>query len=143
MSVPESIAWLETTADHHAAPSAAQIYATTILAELTRLSEAMHTYAVEIEQLERLRQEAMAGHRSAQSSFDELEEKARRAREEWDAARTELETRLADTREKLNVAEGTLKDVHFGLLKQPELTREDIAHVIESVVTPYPEGTKA
>lgn len=141
MSVPESIAWLETSRDSQS-PSAAQIYATTILGELTRLSEALHICVGEVDERERLRQEEMRLHRKAQSSFDALEETARVAREKWDADRTDLETRLAATTEKLRGAENTLRDVHYALLNQPELTREDIANVITSVVTPYPEGEK-
>ena len=124
MSVPESIAWLETSRDSNS-PSAAQIYATTILGELTRLSEALHVCAGEVDKRERLRHEAISAHRALEVTFDRLEEKSRAAREEWDSARTDLETRLADKTEKLRIAEGTLKDVHFALLKQPELTRED------------------
>ena len=142
MSVPESIAWLETTANHHT-PSAAQIYAHSILDELTRLSEALDGCAREIEKVEHLREEALAAQRKLEYTFGILEDKSVRAREEWDRDRTEFDRRLADKTEKLVRAEGVLRDIHFGLLKQPELTREDLALAIESVVTPHPEGAKA
>lgn len=141
MSVPESVAWLESFAG--AAPGqAAQIYATTILGELTRLSEALNTCANELDHREQIRQEERAAHRAREYAFEELEQSATRARDEWDAKRTDLEARYTALKEKLGLAEGTLKDVHYALLKQPELTREDIARVIESVVTPYTEGER-
>lgn len=140
-SVTEAIAWLETSRDSHS-PSIAQVYATTILGELHRLNDSIDVCSREVEKLERLRQEAVTAHRAVESSLGQLEDTARKGREEWDQQRTELETQLADTRAKLRTAESTLKDVHFGLLKQPELTREDIANAITSVVTPYAEGEK-
>jgi hypothetical protein len=140
MSVPESIAWLES--QHDASP-AASIYSVTLLGELKRLSNALDMCAREVEHREALRQDAVRAHRALETAFDALETKASAARDEWDAARTALETRLKDTTEQLRFAEGVLKDIHFGLLKQPELTREDLASAIESAVTPWPEGAKA
>lgn len=141
MSVPESIAWLE-HCQNADPPSSGSIYAKTILGELTRLSQAMETCAHEVDNRERLRHDAVTAHRALETTFAALEERASLAREEWDRDRTELTVRLNDLTEKLSTAEGTLKDIHYGLLKQPELTREDLARAIESVVTPYPEGAK-
>ena len=141
MSVPESIAWLETSVNSHS-PSAAQIYAHTILEELKRLSEQLDICARELDKVEGLRHDAVSAHRALEVTFDSLEEKSRISREEWDAARTDLEARLKDKSEKLSFAEGVLKDVHYGLLKQPEITREELAAAITSAVTPYPEGAK-
>jgi chromosome segregation ATPase len=142
MSVPESIAWLETSRDSHS-PSLAQLYATTILGELHRLHDSLEICAREVEKLERLREEAVTAHRAVEATLGSLEDKAKQAREDWDGARTLLEAQLTDLRKKLGFAEGILKDIHFGLLKQPELTREDLAKAIESAVTPHPEGAKA
>lgn len=139
MSVPESIAWLETSRDSQS-PSAAQIYATTIIGELERLSQALESCAHEVDNLERLRHDAVSAHRALETTFASVEEKTRIGREQWDRDRTDLTTRLEKTKERLAEAEGVLKDVHYGLLKQPELTRKDLAHAIESVVTPYAEG---
>jgi hypothetical protein len=139
MSVPEALAWLETSANSHS-PSTAQIYARTVLNELTRLSEQLNVCARELDKREQLRHDAVSAHRALEAAFDGLEERARSAREQWDIMRTDLETRLTDTQTKLGYAESTLKDIHFGLLKQPELTREDLANAIESAVVPYPEG---
>lgn len=142
MSVPESVAWLESFAG--AAPGqAAQIYATTILGELTRLSEALNTCANELDHREQIRQEERAAHRAREYAFEELEQSATRARDEWDAKRTDLERRLERAKDDLAKAETMLKDVHFALLNQPDLTREAIANTITSVVNPYPEGAKA
>lgn len=142
MSVPESIAWLETTA-HTKPSSAAQIYATTLLGELERLSRALDHCAREVENRERIFQEERGAHREREVAFDALEERARLARDEWDAARIELGGRLDQERAARERAETMLKDVHFALLKQPELTREKIASTITSVVTPYPKGAKS
>jgi hypothetical protein len=141
MSVPESIAWLESFAA--AKPGQApQIYATTLLGELTRLSEALNTCAHEVDERERLWREERAAHRARESAFDELEQKASSARDEWDATRVKLGGRLDHEREERTKAETMLRDVHHALLHQPELTREEIANTITSVVTPYPEGAK-
>jgi len=142
MSVPEAVAWLETSAESNS-PSAAQIYARTILDEFRRLSEQLDVCARELDKREQLRHEAVSAHRALEAAFDGLEERARSGREQWDIERVNLEARLAKTQEKLRKAEGVLKDVHFGLLKQPELTREELATAITSVVKPYPEGAKA
>lgn len=141
-NVNEAIAWLETTANHHA-PSPSVIYAASILGELHRLNDTLDVCSREVEKLERLRSDAVGAHRAVEATLAGLEDKARQGREEWDAARTDLEARLTDAKEKLAFAEGILKDVHFGLLKQPELTREDLAKAIESAVTPHTEGAKA
>ena len=93
MSIPESIAWLETSKNSKS-PSMAKVYATTILGELERLSEALHTAGVEVEKSERLRVEAVRAHRALESTLADLEEKTRAAREEWDAERDSLERRL-------------------------------------------------
>lgn len=146
MSVPESIAWLE-NAQHEAAHGgphgATAIYASTILAELKRLSEALDICAREVELREGLRADAVTAHRALEATFDGLEQKSIRAREEWDRDRTDLQARQAKLTEKLQAAEGMLKDTHFALLHQPELTREEIATAILSVVTPHPEGAKS
>ena len=92
MSVPESIAWLETSKNSKS-PSMAKVYATTILGELERLSEALHTAGVEVERSERLRAEAVRAHRTLESTLADLEEAVRIAREEWDAERKTLEKR--------------------------------------------------
>lgn len=140
-SVSEAIAWLEVSRNAHS-PSMSHVYATTILGELHRLNDSIDVCSREVEKLERLREEAVNAHRAVESSLGSLEETTRRGREEWDQQRTELETRFADLQEKLRFAEGVLKDVHYGLLKQPELTREDLAKAITSAVTPYREGEK-
>lgn len=142
MSVPESIAWLESFAA--AKPGqAAQIYATTIIGEISRLSEALNTCANEVEKREQLWHEERQAHRAREYAFEELEQSATRARDEWDAKRTDLERRLERAKDDLVKAETMLKDVHFALLSQPDLTREAIANTITSVVSPYPEGAKA
>jgi len=141
MSVPESIAWLESFAA--AKPGQApQIYATTILGELERLSEALGNCAREVDKREELWQEERTAHRAREYAFEELEQTATRTREGWDTARADLEERLAKSEEKRKLAEMMLKDVHFALLQQPELTRETIANTITSVVTPYSEGER-
>jgi hypothetical protein len=142
VSVPEALAWLEVSADSKS-PSTAQIYASAILEEFRRMAEQLDICARELDTRERLREEALAAHRSVEASFGDLEESARTTREEWDQARTGLETRLKDTAEKLLVAEGSLKDVHYALLNQPELKREEIASAIATIVTPYPPGEKS
>ena len=145
MSVPESILWLENTRQEaaHGGPHGADaIYAATLLSELRRLSEALDACAREVEKLEDLRAEAQALHRAAQGALHDLEENVQLARQNWDTKVTDLESRLTATKEKLAFAEGVLKDVHYGLLKQPELTREDLAQAITSAVTPYTEGEK-
>lgn len=141
MSVPESIAWLETSRNSKS-PSAAKVYATTILDELQRIYTALDTTIRECESQERLRMETLRNHRDLESSFAGLEEKTTRAREEWDRDRAELEGRVAKVTERLRTAETMLKDAHYALLNQPELTREEIAASITSVVTPYPKGEK-
>lgn len=140
MSVPESIAWLEVSRD--SSPTA-QIYATTILGELERLSTALAACANELDTLERLRHEAVTAHRALESTFDALEERAKNAREQWDSQRTDLEARLTVARSDLEVAQNMLRDLHHALLNQPDMTREHLADVITSVVKPYPEGAKA
>ena len=142
MSVPESIAWLESFAASKPG-QAAQIYATTILGELTRLSEALSACAHEVDQRERLWQEERQAHRAREYAFDELEQRATNAREVWDSTRLDLQNQLDYEKEQRRRAELMLKDVHYALLKQPELTREDIASTVTSVVTPYLEGERA
>lgn len=145
MSVPESLVWLENIHQEasHGGPHAADaIYAATLLSELRRLSEALDACAREVEKLENLRAEAQALHRAAQGALHDLEENVQIARQNWDTKVTDLESRLTATKEKLAFAEGVMKDVHYGLLKQPELTREDLARAITSAVTPYTEGEK-
>lgn len=83
MSVPESIAWLETSRDSKS-PSMAQVYATTILGELERMGTALHLAAEERERLEQLRHDAVSAHRALESTVQDLEASTRRAREEWD-----------------------------------------------------------
>lgn len=141
MSVPESIAWLEQSRESRS-PSAAHIYATTILGELTRLSAALDACAHEVEKRERLWQEERQAHRAREYAFDALEQKATAARDEWDSMRINLEKRHERTKERLRTAELMLKDVHYALLSQPELTREEIASSITSVVAPYAEGER-
>jgi hypothetical protein len=141
MSVPESIAWLEVSRDSKS-PSSAQIYATTILGELERLSTAADTCARELESRDQLYREALAKQRSAEGLFHDLEQKTITAREEWDHVRHDLESRLSDATERLRVAENLLRDTHYALMKQPDHTREDIATLIANIVTPYSEGEK-
>lgn len=141
MSVPESLAWLESFAA--ARPGqAAQVYATTILGELNRLSEALGNCAREVEKREQLWQNERRDHRAREIAFDELEEKASLARDAWDSTRLDLQNQLTEAKEGRVRAETMLKDVHHALLKQPELTREEIASSITGVITPYREGER-
>lgn len=141
MSVPESIAWLEQRRDAKS-PSMSKAYATTILDELQRLSEALAAAVRDSQERERLREEALASYRSVESTLRELEKSTQLGREEWDAKRTELDRRVELLTEKLEKAETVLKDAHHALIHQPELTRENIAWAITSIVTPYAEGER-
>lgn len=137
MSVPEALAWLETLQTPQA-----HVYSPTIIGEISRLTASLEACSRELDELDRLRDEAVTAHRKLQHSFGELEGQAVAAREDWDARRTEFEGRLAALGEKVVAAENLLKDIHYGLLNQPELTREDLANAITSLVTPYKKGER-
>jgi hypothetical protein len=83
MSVPESIAWLQVSRNSKS-PSLAKIYATTILDELERLSEALDTCGRDLDSAEAELQEVREQHRAREAAFEELEQKTITAREEWD-----------------------------------------------------------
>jgi methyl-accepting chemotaxis protein len=140
--LPQALAWLEESAKSWT-HSSQQVYAKAILNELKRLNDAMDTHATEFDKRETLRKKERAEFVTLTESFNRLKEEMARGREAWDAERVKLEGRLSGSQEKLTNAENLLRDIHHGLLKQPELTREELAAVITSLVTPYPEGAKA
>lgn len=134
--VAEAIAWLERSRDSKS-PSTTQVYATAVLAELTRLNEA-HDFAVrEGAKTERIWRESLAKSRALEKQLFELEHETRVGREVWDAERARLEGFVDEYRERISFLEENLKDIHYGLLHQPELTREQIAEVITTLVTPH------
>lgn len=141
MSFSEALAWLRENAGSWT-HSNQQVYSRLILDELDRLNGEIEIHVIERRNLEDVRKKER---RQALALDDELRktrEELEREKDSWAAERTSLETSIREKNERIREAENTLKDVHYALLKQPELKREEIAHVIESVVTPYPEGEK-
>lgn len=138
---PEALGWLTVSATSKS-PSTSQVYAIVILDEIERLNRELEAAAAEVENRERLRHEALTQLRELQKTFDGFEAKVSKSRDSWDHDRVALETEVRDLKERLQLAEGTLRDVHYGLTKQPELTREEIAGAITSVVKPYKKGER-
>ena len=138
---PQATAWLEESAKSWTL-STQKVYAEAILAELKRLNDEIETHVTERQKLEEVRKKERREHLALDEELRRTQEEVERVRDAAAADRTALEGRLETSREKLALAENMLKDTHYALLKQPELKREEIADVITSVVTPYPEGEK-
>jgi hypothetical protein len=139
--LPQALAWLEESAKSWS-QSSQKVYARALLDEIKRLSDAATLHSREIEKREKLRKESRDEHLALGRKFGALKEELERERLEAETTRVGLEGRLTAEQEKRTIAENLLRDIHYGLLKQPELTREDLASAITSVVTPYPEGAK-
>lgn len=67
------------------------------------------------------------------------EEDLSRVRAALDHEKQRRETQLVDRDERVALLTGMLRDLHYGLLEQPELSREELAQVITTEVTPWPK----
>lgn len=140
MTVGEAIAWLEEGTKSRTPVVA--LASTAALRELRRLNSLVETTMRELNKRDEARKGELAARRRLESTLLKLEGEVRREREGWDATRRESEQRLANIEERLRLAEGTLRDVHYGLLHQPEVSREQIAEAIAGVVEPYTPGER-
>lgn len=138
---PQATAWLEENAKSWTL-SSQKVHSEAILAELKRLNDEIETHVTERTKLEEVRKKERREHLVLDEELRRTKEEVERIRDAAATEQTALEGRLEGLKEKLSLAETMLKDTHYALLKQPELKREEIADVITSVVTPYPEGEK-
>ena len=138
---PQATAWLEENAKSWTL-SSQKVHSEAILAELKRLNDEIETHVTERTKLEEVRKKERREHLALDEELRRTKEEVERIRDAAATEQTALEGRLEGLKEKLSLAETMLKDTHYALLKQPELKREEIADVITSVVTPYPEGEK-
>lgn len=65
------------------------------------------------------------------------EEEGERMREALEFSRRQRSVETGATGDKIIFLEGILRDIHYGLLYQPEITREELASVIAQQVTPH------
>lgn len=65
------------------------------------------------------------------------EEEVGRLRDALDHEKNLREVRAIAYDDRTRLLEGMLKDIHYGLLYQPELTREELAEAIATEVTPH------
>lgn len=66
------------------------------------------------------------------------EEEVARLQDALAHARRQRQTENDDHEDKVRILEGVLKDIHYGLLYQPELNREQLAEAIAGTVEPWP-----
>lgn len=140
-ALPQAIAWLEEHAKSWTL-SGERVYSEALLAELKRLNDEVELQAADLRRSEEMQKKHRTDFLEAYENLQKLKADMVALDEAAVAAQTSLEARLTDSQEKRTIAENLLRDIHYGLLKQPELTREELANVITSVVTPYPEGAK-
>ena len=139
--LPQALAWLEESAKSWT-QSSQKVYARALLDEVRRLNGLVDEQDTELRKREELRKKERDDFHALDREHQRLKEELIRLDEAGAATVTGLERRLEEEQGKRTTAENLLRDIHYGLLKQPELTREDLAAAITSVVTPYPEGAK-
>lgn len=105
--------------------------------EVTRARERQAACAEEITRREEIdkakRQESREFAERARAAEEEVE----RLREALQHAKTKASTDAAALADRVTHLEEILRDVHYGLSYQPELTREELANVITTIVTPH------
>jgi hypothetical protein len=113
-----------------------------LVEELERLTAKLEGCAQEVARRDEADKVSRQADRDRAKQLHDLEDEVKRVRAALahEIQRYEVRTVERDDRERL--LEGILKDIHYGLLYQPELTREELAGVIATEVTPHAKPGK-
>jgi hypothetical protein len=107
--------------------------------ELERLMSKLEGCAQEVARREEADKISRQQDRDRAERLRLAEEEVGRLRGALAHEKQQRETKIADRDGHVRKLEGLLRDIHYGLLYQPEHTREQLAHVIAREVTPWPK----
>ena len=106
--------------------------------EIDRLASRLEGCAQEVARRDEADKTARQLDRARAKRLRLSEEKVERQHRELEHLKRQRTTETNDHDQKMRTMTGILRDVHYGLLYQPELTREELANVIAAEVTPHP-----
>ena len=110
--------------------------------EIDRLMSKIEALAQELARREEADTAARQADRERVEHLRRVEVDVTRLRGALEHERQRREVQLADRDKRITEMEGLLKDINYGLLYQPELTREELASAIATEVTPHAKPGK-
>jgi len=107
--------------------------------EIDRVMSRLEGCAQEVARRETADKAARQADRERTERLRQAEEEVTRLRGALEMERQRRQTNLETSTTRTTELESLLKDIHYGLLHQPEHSRKVLADVIAREVTPYPD----